>query len=144
MNKVNGGLCAPSSEDVLVINEDHSRTIEKASKNDTLDNKPDYSLIPKVLLDQIAYVMMAGQDKYGRYNYTKGHKINQLTSAAARHLKHIEDNEDLDKDTSDRVNQEIHHAACVCANMLMLLHQRELGTLEDDRFKPKGHVPGYM
>ena len=136
------GICEP--DDVLVIGEDHSRTVEKASKNDTLDNKPDYSLLPRAFLDQVAYVMMAGAQKYGRYNYTKGHNISQLTSAAIRHLKAIDSNEDIDQDTTDRINKEIHHAACVCANMLMLLHQKELGTLEDDRFKPEDHRPGYM
>ena len=109
----------------------------KASKNDTVDNKPDYSLLPKVLMDQLAYVMMAGAQKYGRYNYTKGHNLNQLISAAERHLKLLQSGEDIDADTSGRINQQIHHAACVCANMLMLLHQRELGTLVDDRFKPE-------
>ena len=128
----------------LVIGEDHSRTIQKASKDDVLDNKPDYALLPKVFLDQVSYAMMAGEKKYGRYNYTKGHKLTQLTAAAMRHLKAIEDNEDLDKDCSERIKADIHHAACVCSNMLMLLHQKELDTLEDDRFKPEDHRPGYM
>lgn len=109
----------------------------KASKNDKQDNKPDYSLLPKVFMDQTSFVMMAGAEKYGRYNYTKGHDISQLIAAAERHLKCIQDGEDIDKDCSDRVGVDVHHAANVAANMLMLLHQRELGTLTDDRFKPK-------
>lgn len=108
--------------------------MSKASKNDKSDNKPDYSLIPKVLMDQLAYVMMAGAEKYGRFNYTKGHSLTQLTAAATRHLKQIEAGQDIDPDTSGRVGVDVHHAANVCANMLMLLHQRQLGTLTDDRF----------
>lgn len=104
-----------------------------ADKNDKIDNKPDYSLLPKIFMDQVAYVMQAGALKYGEFNYTKGHTIRQLTAAAARHLKLIEAGEDIDADTSGRLGIDIHHAACVCANMLMLLHQLELGTSVDNR-----------
>jgi len=109
-----------------------------ASKNDKLDRKPDYSLIPKIFLDQLAYAMMAGEDKYGRFNYTKGHKLSQLTAAAVRHIKCLEDGDDFDNDCSERVGVSVHHASNVAACMLMLLHQRELGTLMDDRFTPEG------
>jgi hypothetical protein len=114
---------------------EHNLNEEAAGKNDKIDNKPDYSLLPKAFLDQVAYCMMAGADKYGRYNYLKGHKINQLTAAAGRHLKAIESGEDIDEDTSERVNKQVHHAAAVAANMLMLLHQKEENTLTDDRYK---------
>lgn len=111
------------------------KEIVKASKNDKADNKPDYSLVPKVFMDQVSYVMMAGAEKYGRYNYTKGHNMSQLISAAERHLKCIQECEDIDKDCSDRIGVEVYHAANVAANMLMLLHQTELSTIIDDRFK---------
>lgn len=120
------GVCAPSPMPVEPTS---------AAKDDVIDNKPDYSLIPKVLLDQLSYAMMAGAQKYDKFNYTKGHNITQLTAAATRHLKQIEAGEDIDKDISDRVGVDVHHAAAVCANMLMLLHQLELETLKDDRFK---------
>lgn len=106
-----------------------------ADKNDIKDVKPDYSLLPKIFMDQVAFVMMAGKQKYGEFNYTKGHSVRQLTSAACRHLKLIEAGEDLDIDTSTRINVEIHHWACVAANALMALHQLDLGTHQDDRFK---------
>ena len=107
-----------------------------ADKNDSKDNKPDYSLMPKVFMDQVSYCMMAGAQKYGRYNYTKGHKYSQLIAAAERHLKCLQDGEDIDQDTSTRVQTPITHAACVAANMLMLIHQDSIGTIEDDRFDP--------
>ena len=107
-----------------------------ANKNNKKDNKPDYSLIPRILMDQVSYAMMAGEDKYGRYNYCKGHSYNQLLAAAERHIKAIQEGEDIDRDTSDRVGVEVTHAACVVSNMLMLLHQVELETITDDRFKP--------
>lgn len=106
----------------------------RAKKNNVLDNKPDYSLLPREFLDEVAYVMQAGAIKYGRYNYCKGHNSSQLTSAATRHIKAIEAGEDFDKDCSERIGRDVSHAACVAANMLMYLHQKSLGTLEDDRF----------
>lgn len=111
-----------------------------ADKNDRLDNKPDYSMLPKAFLDQVAYVMMAGAIKYGRWNYTKGHDLTRLTSAATRHLKAIEAGEDLDPDTSERLGVDISHWACVAANALMALHQAQLGTLRDDRFSAQQPV----
>lgn len=117
-----------------------------ASKNDKKDCKPDYSLLPRAFLDQVAYSMMAGEIKYGTFNYLLGHDIRQLTSAAARHLKAIEAGEDLDLDTSRRVSEkygvevQITHAACVAANMLMLLDQAAHGTLRDNRYKKGGVI----
>lgn len=105
-----------------------------ALKNDKKDNKPDYSLLPKIFLDQVAYVMMAGERKYGRFNYLKGHKLSQLTAAAVRHIKAIEDGEDVDNDTSSFIGTQCHHAGNAAACMLMLLHQLSVGTLVDDRF----------
>lgn len=107
----------------------------QAAKNDKKDMKPDYSMIPKVMLDQLALVMMSGAEKYGEFNYTKGHNLRQLTAAICRHAKLIEAGEDLDQDTSERLGTAITHWACIAANCLMALHQEELGTLQDNRFK---------
>jgi hypothetical protein len=114
----------------------------QASKNDKKDCKPDYSLLPKSFMDQVAYVMMAGAAKYLRDNYRKGHTSNQLTAAASRHLKCIESNEDVDPDTTQRLKDahgekapEILHWACVAASALMAIEQIHLGTHKDDRFK---------
>jgi hypothetical protein len=104
-----------------------------ASKNDRRDKKPDYSLIPRVFMDQLSYCMEAGAIKYGRHNYTQGHELLQLTAAATRHIKLIEEGEDIDKDTSERVGVDVHHWACIAANALMALHQLKLGTLKDNR-----------
>jgi len=108
--------------------------MSSAKKNDVLDKKPDLSLLPKIFKEQVAYGMMAGAQKYGRNNYLEGHSINQLIAAAERHLDAIKDGEDIDQDTTDRVERTVYHAALVCTNMLMLLHQQQVGTLKDDRF----------
>lgn len=106
-----------------------------ASKNDKLDGKPDYSLLPEVFLTQVARAMMAGQVKYGKFNYLKGHNICQLTSAIQRHAKAIEKGEWWDEDTSKRLGQKVSHLACISASCLMALHQDEEGTLKDDTYK---------
>lgn len=96
-------------------------------------DKPDYSLIPKVFMDEVARCMMAGAVKYQRHQYLKGHKATQLIAAAERHLKELQEGEDVDLDSSERLGQYVLHAAAVAANMLMYIHEDDEGTLIDDR-----------
>lgn len=98
-----------------------------AAKND--QDKPDLSLIPQVLLVEIAKAFMVGETKYGRYNYTKGHTASQLVAAAMRHLTAWNDGEDYDPKDGQ------HHLGSVGACVGMILRQAELGTLTDNRFK---------
>lgn len=96
-----------------------------------LKGKPDLSLIPYCVEAALARVMQWGAAKYGRYNYTKGHDLTQLVAAIRRHAGQLLAGEDVASDSGE------HHAAHIMANCLMLLHQRELGTLRDDRFQPQ-------
>lgn len=101
----------------------------KASKHDSA--KPDISLVPYIALKLEAEALMVGERKYGRYNYTKGHKASQLISAAMRHLLAYyngEENDPIDGQS---------HIGSVRACMAMLARQQELGTLIDDRYKPE-------
>jgi len=101
------------------------------AKKETKD-KPDLSLIPYCVEAELAKAMEYGAAKYQRYNYTKGHNISQLVAAAKRHLGKYLAGEESDDESG------VHHLGHVMANCLMMLHQRELGTLKDDRFvKPK-------
>ncbi len=112
-----------------------------AAKDNKKDCKPDYALLPKAFMDQVAFVMMAGEAKYGRFNYCLGHEITQITAAQCRHAKLIEQGEDIDWDTTSKLRNiypnapEITHLACIAAGSLMALHQKELGTLKDERYK---------
>lgn len=127
---------------------------DSAAKNaGVVDCKPDYSLIPRAFMDQLAFVMMAGMFKYKRDNYRKGHTSNQLTAAAGRHLKAIESGEDIDVDTTARLRDgctdiegvfhkgygdkapTIYHWACVAACALMAIVQIAAGVHIDDRYK---------
>jgi hypothetical protein len=98
-----------------------------ASKNDS--QKPDFSLIPKVAMVKEAEALMVGAKKYGRYNYTKGHRASQLVAAMLRHIYAWQDGEELDTEDGQ------HHLGSVKACVSMLLHQQELGSLIDDRYK---------
>lgn len=98
-----------------------------ASKND--QTKVDLSLIPQIALKEEAKAFMVGEKKYGRYNYTKGHKASQLIAAAVRHLTAYNDGEDHDPVDGQ------HHLGSVRACCAMILRQLELGTHIDDRFK---------
>lgn len=109
--------------------------IVKAAKNDVVDKKPDLSLNPSIAEIQMAYAFMAGAKKYGVFNYTKGHQARQLLAAAKRHINQILSGEDYDKDCSERIGIPVHHWGCVMACGGMYLHQEQLGTLTDDRFK---------
>jgi hypothetical protein len=100
-----------------------------AAKDDAA--KPDLSLLPRVFKEGVARVMMFGAAKYGRWNYTKGHELEQLISAAERHIDALKDGEDVAEDS------QLSHWYHVAANALMAVHQLELGTLRDNRFKKK-------
>lgn len=127
--------------------------IIKADKGAQRSYKPDYSLIPKSFMDQMAAVMLAGLYKYLRNNYRKGHSSNELTAAVVRHAKEIESGADIDQDTTQRLidgcydlNGDWHsgfgesapkvlHWACIAASALMAIEQIRLGTHRDDRWR---------
>lgn len=98
-----------------------------AAKNDK--EKPDLSLIPRISNIEHAKAFMVGEKKYGRYNYTKGHKSSQLIAAAKRHLDAWFEGEE-----NDPIDGQ-HHLGSVMACCSMILRQQELNTLQDDRFK---------
>lgn len=101
----------------------------RASKND--QEKPDLSLLPKILLEEISKAYMVGEKKYGRYNYCKGHKQSQLIAAAIRHLTAYFEGEECDPIDGQS------HLGAAGASIGMLLRQRQLGTSIDDRYFQK-------
>jgi hypothetical protein len=108
-----------------------------SAKKETKD-KPDLSLIPYCVEAELARAMEYGAKKYGRYNYTKGHDLSALVAAARRHLSKYMNGEDIDPESG------VHHLGHSMANMLMMLHQTELGTLRDDRFvRPEKDLEQY-
>lgn len=99
--------------------------------------KPDLSLLPEVFKAAVAWTMMDGEVKYGRWNYLsvdsegKGMDICRLIAAAERHLDALKRGEWL---VPDSVSGKASHAGAVAANMLMILHLTSLNRLSDSRY----------
>lgn len=104
-----------------------------ALKKDKQDGKPDLSLLYSRTLEECAYALMAGEIKYGRWNYCEGHEASRLAAAAMRHLLAYLWDGDIDADSTKRLGRPVTHLGCAMANISMLLHQQDLGTLKDDR-----------
>lgn len=102
-----------------------------ARKDDS--SKPDLSLIPTVLLNEVAKGFQLGERKYGRDNYKAGLEATRLLAAALRHIYAVLDGEDLDPESGA---SHLGHAGCCLA---MYLETQHLGTLKDNRYrKPEG------
>ena len=91
--------------------------------------KPDLSLVPYIAISTEALALGFGEKKYGRYNYTNGFEVSRLTSAALRHLLAYNGGETFDPESG------LHHIGHARANLAMLLHCEQLGTLRDNRFR---------
>jgi hypothetical protein len=92
--------------------------------------KPDLSLVPHCVEVAIAEALMDGEIKYGRYNYCKGHRVSKLLAAVKRHVGRFQDGEDVAADSG------LSHLSHALANLAMIVHEMQLGTLVDDRYKP--------
>lgn len=99
--------------------------MSEGRKND--QDKPDLSLIPKDPLWELARVLMAGEKKYGRWNWQNGIDVHRLTAAAMRHITQFNDGELLDEETKTS------HLMNACANLFfaywMLKNKPEHDTI---------------
>lgn len=100
---------------------------KKAKKNDK--DKSDLSLIPYIALIKEAEAFKVGEKKYGRYNFYNGMEVTRLVSAAQRHLLAFLEGEENDPEDGQD------HLGSVRACCAMILKQRQLGTLIDNRYK---------
>lgn len=91
------------------------------------NGKSDLSLIPYSSLEDVARVLMMGQEKYGRSNWKKGIRTTRLLGAAFRHLGAFSDgiNNDIESNQSH-----VAHAIC---NLLFLLYMMKNHPEMDDR-----------
>jgi hypothetical protein len=102
-------------------------SLVEGSKHD--QGKADLSLVPLIAIESEARALGFGEKKYGRYNYTNGFEVSRLTSAALRHLLAYNGGETYDPESG------LHHIGHARANLAMLLHCEQLGTLRDNRFR---------
>lgn len=70
---------------------------ELGKKNDI--KKAPIDLIPYEALEEMAFTLAAGEQKYGTASWAKGLKLRRLLSAALRHIGQFNSGEDFDKET---------------------------------------------
>jgi hypothetical protein len=78
------------------------------------DNKPDFSLIPLVTLEDEARVWMYGKRKYAAWNWAKGMDWSIPLACALRHLSAFQQGEDIDPESG------LPHLAHAMCNLRML------------------------
>lgn len=85
-------------------------------------------LLPVALMEETAWVLKGGAEKYGIRNY-RHNKVCASTyiSAIMRHLNKWREREDLDTESGRS------HLAHIAANCAILMDAAQHGTLEDDR-----------
>lgn len=92
------------------------------------DGKPDWSIMPLTLLEEVVRVWEYGERKYARWNWAKGMKWSVPYACIMRHLSawwwkgERNDNE-----------SGYHHLAHVICNVMMLLHYETKYKEGDDR-----------
>lgn len=91
--------------------------------------KPDLSLVPRPAMEAIARGLTYGAGKYGRYNYCGGFENTRLLAACLRHIYQYLDGQDRDAEST------LSHLDHAIANLAMLLHCQELGTITENRRK---------
>lgn len=132
-----------SDTECVLITGDGSTALKPVTENSgsvakKFDNeKPDLSLLPGCFKEAVAWPMVDGAIKYGRWNYLKtgsdgkGMDICRLIAAAERHLDALKRGEWF---VPDSKTGKATHVGAVAANMLMISHLNSLGRLSDSRF----------
>lgn len=85
---------------------------KKALKHDL--QKPQFSNIPQLALDEIINGFDHGASKYGKFNYSEGMEHLRYFDALQRHARAWLKGEDIDESG-------VHHIALVACNTMMLL-----------------------
>jgi hypothetical protein len=76
--------------------------------------KPRFSLVPQLALDEVIKGFELGARKYGVFNYSEGMDHLRYYDALMRHGRAWLKGEDMDE-------SEVHHVALIACNALMLL-----------------------
>jgi hypothetical protein len=100
---------------------------EKGSGARYNDGKPDYSIMPLHLFDEVCRVWTYGEKKYARWNWLKGMQWSVPYACACRHLFAYWRGERNDPETG------FSHLAHVICNVMMLLHYEKAYPEGDDR-----------
>jgi hypothetical protein len=91
--------------------------------------KVELSLVPTVLTEEVAKVLMFGAQKYDKHNWRKGFAWTSVMNSMMRHVNAWLDGEDLDPESG------LPHLAHIGCNVAFLLEFRKYGMGIDDRYK---------
>lgn len=122
---------------MLDITRDALREVNKSVKYD--NDKPDYTLLDPLAIEEMVKVLDYGAQKYKRDNWrTTGFSYTRLLSACMRHLFAFLRGEDLDPESG---RSHLAHAMCCLMFLLnqVLINKKEL----DDRFINKKDIQNY-
>lgn len=118
-----------NGQDYVISGKDKSITVttpNQAVKHD--QDKPDYSLMPEAMMEEVAKVWTFGKKKYAAHNWTKGFAWTRPLAAALRHIFAFMRGENLDPESSC---SHLAHAICCLS---MVIHFQKYGTGTDDRY----------
>lgn len=100
--------------------------MSEGRKNDT--GKPAMSYIPPNAILEVGKAFLAGEQKYGAWNYMNGLAVTRCVSGALRHIFQFMSGENFDKETG------VHHLACAASNIMMALETTTTNPDMDDRY----------
>lgn len=103
--------------------------MKQATKNDELDNKLRFDLIPVLPMVEIAKVFTGGAKKYGDRNWEKGLYWMRCIGAVMRHISMWLLGETFDRESG------INHLAHAATNLLFLLEYQQTHPELDNRSK---------
>jgi hypothetical protein len=102
-------------------------TKQQAKKNDALDDKLRFDLIPVLPMVEVAKVFTMGAKKYGDRNWERGLQWMRCVGAIMRHLSAWVLGEANDRESG------INHLAHVVVNLLFLLEYQQTHPEMDNR-----------
>lgn len=91
-----------------------SKSAERGSRFN--ENKPRWSLLPRLALVPVVKVLMYGAKKYEPYNWAKGLSYSETCDSLLRHVNDWRGGETNDAESG------CHHLAHAACNILFLLH----------------------
>lgn len=117
--------------------------MNQAPKMDAEEKKPDMSLLPMDLLEEVARAYEFGIAKgYPRYSWRKGFSVSRNVAASRRHDTDFWDKGEIyDKQAKEDYDIQVMHCAMVIFNQLCIIDALKNHPELMDRYKPKPVMP---
>lgn len=111
---------------------------QQAKKDNVKDCKPPLKYIHPNFVEGMAFGMLAGELKYGAWNFMLGHDVQDLLDGATRHMNAFRKGELIDQDTTNRLREkfgdkapEVSHLWLAACNLNMIIWQLDHKTLRN-------------